>query len=83
MTNTTKCDIIIIPKGKKGKYKMKKTSERKWIIFFDGKDTIVTDKGEFYEGMNGVIVPISADVAADALMLILSKGAEPIIRTED
>ena len=62
---------------------MRKTSEKNWAFYFDGETATITDKSDFYKGMKGVVIPISADVAAEALMLILSKGTEPIVRTED
>ena len=57
---------------------MKKTSERNWAFYFDGETATITDKSDFYKGMKGVIIPISADVAAEALMLVLSRGASSV-----
>ena len=48
-------------------------SVSKWVLYFDGKNTVITDKPELYEDLKGLIIPITADEAASALLLMLEK----------
>ena len=48
----------------------------KWVLYFDGKNTVITDKPEQYEDLVGLIISITADEAATALSLVLDRRAE-------
>jgi hypothetical protein len=45
----------------------------KWVLYFDGKNTVITDKPEQFDDLNGLVIPISADDAASALLLMLEQ----------
>lgn len=55
---------------------MKKTNKVQWAIFFDGTNTTVTKNIAECDSLKGVLVPISAEVAAEALALILEKKGD-------
>jgi hypothetical protein len=55
---------------------MKRTPKNKWYLFVDGKSTKVTNSRTEIDLLNGVVIEISANEAAEILALTLANKAE-------
>lgn len=52
------------------------TKKKKWVLFFDGTNTLITDTNSTeVKTLEGVVISITADEAARALQLVLNKKA--------
>jgi hypothetical protein len=55
---------------------MKRTPKNKWYLFVDGKSTKVTNTRTEIATLNGVVIEITADEAAQILALTLTTKKE-------
>jgi hypothetical protein len=55
---------------------MKRTPNNKWYLFVDGKSTKVTNSRTEIDTLNGVVIEITADEAAQILALTLARKIE-------
>jgi hypothetical protein len=55
---------------------MKRTPKNKWYLFVDGKSTKVTNTRTELDTLNGVVIEITADEAAQILALTLTTKKE-------
>jgi hypothetical protein len=56
--------------------KMKRTPMNKWYLFVDGQSAKVTNSRTEIDTLNGVVIEITADEAAQILALTITKQAE-------
>lgn len=55
---------------------MKRTPKNKWYLFVDGQSTKVTNSRTEIDTLNGVVIEITADEAAQILALTLARKNE-------
>ena len=55
---------------------MKRTPKNKWYLFADGQSTKVTNSRTEIDTLNGVVIEITADEAAQILALTLARKNE-------
>jgi hypothetical protein len=55
---------------------MKRTPKNKWYLFVDGKSTKVTNSRTDIDILNGVVIEITANEAAEILALTLATKME-------
>jgi hypothetical protein len=55
---------------------MKRTPKTKWYLFVDGKSTKVTNSRTDIDILNGVVIEITANEAAEILALTLATKME-------